>query len=184
MTTAPPLAAQVQSRLRELGHSVATAESLTGGLLAAALTDVPGASATVRGGLVAYLDEVKQGVLGVPTEVLEQDGAVSRRCAEAMARGARQLLGADWAVSTTGVAGPEPSEGKDVGTVHVAVAGEHRSAHRALTLQGTRTQIRAATVTAALELLLTILDTQLSVGRGTVEDHSRSPSRDANDEEG
>lgn len=171
--SAAPLAARVQSALLRHGQTVAIAESLTGGLVAAALTDVPGASDVVRGGVVAYVNEVKAGVLAVPPSLLEEHGAVSAPCAEAMARGARALLGADWGLSTTGVAGPGPAEGRAAGTVHVAVAGEQRGAHRALTLSGTRTQVRADTVTAVLELLLEVLDTQLSDRRGTVEDQPR-----------
>lgn len=181
--TSGPAAALVHTRLQVHGHTVAVAESLTGGLLAAALTDTPGASTTVRGGVVAYVDEVKSQLLGVPASLLAEHGAVSRRCAEAMAHGVRELLGADWGVSTTGVAGPGPSEGKQVGTVHVAVAGEHHGDHRALHLHGTRAQIRGASVTAGLELLLDVLDTQLSGGRGTVEDHPRDTGAE-NDEEG
>lgn len=172
---ASPLPARVLASLQAQGHTVAAAESLTGGLVVAALTDVPGASASVRGGVVAYVEEVKAGVLGVPVQVLQQDGAVSRPCAEAMAQGVRELLGADWGVATTGVAGPGPSDGRAAGTVHIAVAGEQRSTHRALTLRGTRTHIRTATVTAVLELLLEVLVPHLSDGRGTVEDHSRHP---------
>ncbi|QFG69086.1 CinA family protein [Ornithinimicrobium pratense] len=173
--TAAPLPGRVLAALQDHGHTIAVAESLTGGLVAAALTDVPGASATVRGGVVAYVDEVKAGVLGIPGRVLEEDGAVSRACAVAMAQGVRDLLGADWGLATTGVAGPGPSGGKAAGSVHIAVAGEQRSAHRALTLRGTRTQVRADAVTAVLELLLEVLVPHLSGGRGTVEDHSRQP---------
>lgn len=182
--SALPLATLLRSWLQGLGQTVATAESLTGGLVAAALTEAPGSSSTVRGGVVAYVNEVKAGVLGVPQQVLDEHGAVSRECAEAMADRARELLGADWGVSTTGVAGPEPAEGHDVGTVHLAIAGEHRSAHRALMLEGTRDQIRTATVTAVLELLLDVLDAQVSVGRGTVEVHPRGTDPDETDEEG
>lgn len=166
---AAPVATALVSRLRERGLSVGAAESLTGGLVCAALTDVPGASAVVRGGVVSYAVDVKERALGVPAELLARHGAVSRECAEAMAAGARRVLGADWAVSTTGVAGPEPSEGKQVGTVHVAVAGEHRSAHRTLSLHGSRSQIREATVTAALQLLHDTLGEGSSAEHGTVE---------------
>lgn len=165
-----PLPARVLDSLQRHGHTVATAESLTGGLVAAALTDVPGASASVRGGVVAYVEEVKARVLGVPVRVLEEAGAVSRPCALAMAQGTRRVLGATWGISTTGVAGPGPSEGTAAGTVHVAVAGEQHSVHRALTLRGDRSQIRDASVTAVLELLLEVLDTQLSDRRGTVDE--------------
>lgn len=175
MTSPAPPAAGLIARLRELGSTVGTAESLTGGLVCAALTDVPGASAVVRGGVVSYAVEVKEGLLGVPAQVLREHGAVSRECAEAMALGARLVLGVDWAVATTGVAGPDPSEGGPVGRVHVAVAGdvdgEQRTAHRVLDLTGDRAQIRATAVTEALLLLSDTLGRALSAGRGTVGDH-------------
>lgn len=140
------------------GQTVGTAESLTGGLVCAALTSVPGASAVVRGAVVAYAADVKAGVLGVPVDVIAEHGVVSSECAVAMAQGARRVLGSDWAAATTGVAGPEPCEGMPVGTVHLAVAGpsergEHRVQVRALTLHGSRDQIRAATVRQVLDLL-------------------------------
>ncbi|MFK5690532.1 CinA family protein [Ornithinimicrobium sp. LYQ92] len=162
-------AGAVLALLLERGQSVATAESLTGGWVCAALTAVPGASAAVRGGVTAYAVGVKHTVLGVPAEVLDGVGAVSPACAVAMARGGARLLGADWCVATTGVAGPGPSDGHPAGTVHLAVAGgEHGVAHRALHLHGSREQIRRQTVTAALDLLEERLDTCLSQSRGTV----------------
>lgn len=146
-------------------RSVATAESLTGGLVSAALTAVPGASAVVRGGVVSYATEVKESVLRVPAGVLDARGAVSAEAALAMADGVRRLLGADWGVATTGVAGPDPAEGKPVGTVHVAVtgsdgagAGEEVRVSRALTLHGSRSQIRDQSVRHVLDLLLVTLD--------------------------
>lgn len=150
------LATRVVTALRAAGRSVGTAESLTGGLVAAALTDVPGSSAVLHGGVVAYSTEAKETLLSVDATVLREQGAVSAEAAAQMARGARQVLAADLGVATTGVAGPEPSEGKPVGMVFVAVAGprEQDRAVRALTLHGSREQIRALTVTAALELLL------------------------------
>ncbi|WP_010147818.1 nicotinamide-nucleotide amidohydrolase family protein [Serinicoccus profundi] len=159
------------------GESVATAESLTGGLLCGALTGVPGASATVRGAVVAYAVPVKERVLGVAREVLDAHGAVSRECAEAMAVGGAGVLGADWCVSTTGVAGPDPSEGKPVGTVHLAVARrEHVQAHQMLTLHGDRDQIRKDTVKAALELLRDCLGQGVSGEGGTVETSGAVPA--------
>lgn len=180
---AGPSPAEVVARLVDVGVSVGTAESLTGGLLCAALVDVPGASAVVRGGVVSYAAEVKQEVLGVPAALVAEHGTVSRECAEAMAAGARRLLAADWAVSTTGVAGPEPSEGQAVGTVHVAVAGmvggEQITAHRALTLNGDRSAIRSATVTEALRLLHDTLPARVSDEGCTVGD---PPARTVGDE--
>jgi nicotinamide-nucleotide amidase len=110
--------------LRARRRTVATAESLTGGLLAAALVSVPGASETVRGAVVAYATELKTDLVGVPAEVLDRDGAVASTTAMAMAEGVRTRCRADFGVATTGVAGPEPQEGHPAGTMHVAVASD------------------------------------------------------------
>ncbi|WP_298890525.1 CinA family protein [uncultured Serinicoccus sp.] len=151
-------------------ESVVTAESLTGGLVCAALTDVPGASGAVRGSVVAYANPVKEQVLGVGDMVLEGPGAVSQECAEAMALGGARVLQADWCVSTTGVAGPGPSEGAPAGTVHVAVARrEQVVGHRMFSLHGDRDHIRRATVSVALDLLQDCLRRGVSGGDGTVE---------------
>lgn len=104
------------------GVTLATAESLTAGLVAAALADVPGASAVLQGGVVAYQNRVKEGLLGVAPDLLASRGAVDPKVARQMAAGARQALGADVGVSTTGVAGPEPHQGRPVGTVMVGLA--------------------------------------------------------------
>jgi nicotinamide-nucleotide amidase len=136
------------------GETVATAESLTGGLVAAALTSVPGSSAAVRGGIVSYATDVKASLLGVPADLLERHGAVHGAVAEAMAQGARDRLGATVGVATTGVAGPDPAEGKPVGMVFVAAAGPGGVACRELALTGDREAIRAATVESVLGLLL------------------------------
>src|ERR1700729_3739333 len=106
------LAAEVLRRLTEAGQTLATAESLTGGLVAAALTSVPGASAAFRGGVVAYATDLKAAVLGVPDDLLQLRGAVDPDVAEAMAQGARARLGTTVGISTTGVAGPDPADGK------------------------------------------------------------------------
>jgi nicotinamide-nucleotide amidase len=150
VTSAPAVVAL----LRALGLTVGTAESLTGGLVCAALTDVPGSSAVVRGGVVAYATAVKASVLGVDPGLLAERGAVDRDVALAMAAGVRRVLGTDVGVSTTGVAGPEPSDGQPVGTVHVAVDTGDRTAHRRLALSGGRTAVRRASVDAALALVL------------------------------
>jgi len=134
--------------------TVATAESLTGGLVAAALTDVPGASAVVRGGVVSYASDVKATVLGVDTVLLEREGAVHPEVARQMAVGVCRVLGADVGVATTGVAGPDPADGRPVGTVHIAVAVRGDAQARTLALAGDRAAIRAATVEAALRLVL------------------------------
>ncbi len=139
--------------LRERGQSVATAESLSGGLLGAALTELPGSSATYRGGLIVYATDTKAGVAGVADAVLAEHGAVSATTALALAEGARSRLGADWGVATTGVAGPSEQEGRPVGTLHVAVAGPASAASRSLRVPGDRERVRVLAVTAALDLL-------------------------------
>jgi len=135
------------------GQTVATAESLTGGLLGAALSELPGSSATYRGGLVPYATDRKAAVAGVPQQVLDEHGAVSEQTARALAEGARERLGADWGVATTGVAGPDEQEGRPVGTVHVAVAGPDGTRVRTARLPGDRERVRVLTVTTALDLL-------------------------------
>ncbi|MFI7583092.1 CinA family protein [Kocuria sp. M1N1S27] len=136
---------------REL--TIGTAESLTGGALAAALVDVPGASACFEGGVVSYSNHVKTEVLGVPARLLAERGSVDPDVALAMAEGARRRLGTDWAVSTTGVAGPAPHDGKAVGTVYLGIAGPTGSAVHELAATGTRAAIRAAAVRVSLERL-------------------------------
>lgn len=156
------LAAQVVAVLRERGLTVATAESLTGGLLGASLTDVPGASAVYRGGLIVYATALKATLAGVSDETLAADGPVAATTAAELARGAARTCGADWGLATTGVAGPEPQDGHPVGQVFVAVAGavsrvdhEDRPVRvRELALSGDRPAIRAQTVEAVLGLLL------------------------------
>ena len=123
--------------------TIATAESLTGGLVAAALTSVPGASKVFAGGIIAYSAELKAKLLGVPTGL-----------AVAMARGARQRLGSKIAVATTGVAGPDPVGDLPPGIVYVAVSFAERELHLALTLEGDRAQIRHDTVRHVLGLLV------------------------------
>ncbi len=115
-------AAQVVALLRAAGRTVATAESLTGGGLGAAVTAVPGASAVYRGGVIAYATELKHRLLGVDADLLARVGAVDAQVAAAMAEGVRDRLGADYGVATTGVAGPDPQDGHPPGTVWVAVA--------------------------------------------------------------
>ncbi|WP_435191633.1 nicotinamide-nucleotide amidohydrolase family protein [Streptomyces sp. bgisy126] len=116
-------AAGVLALLAERGQTLAVAESLTGGLLAAELTGVPGASASFRGSVTAYATALKHELLGVDAVLLAERGAVDPEVASQMAAGVRARLGADWGIATTGVAGPEPQDGQPVGTVYVAVAG-------------------------------------------------------------
>lgn len=118
-----PVAELLVRRLAAAGQTVACAESLTGGLVCATLVSVPGASAVVRGGVVAYAVDAKAALLGVDPDLLGRVGAVDPEVAAALARGAARVLGATWGVGTTGVAGPDPSDGMPVGTVFVAVSG-------------------------------------------------------------
>ena len=148
------LAAQVITMLRTAGQTVAAAESLTGGLVAAALTSVPGASWAVRGGVVSYATDLKASLLGVPQAMLTEHGAVYPAVASAMANGVRQRLGATFGVATTGVAGPDPADGQPVGTVHIAVSAEDDTVVRTLALDGDRDLIRSLTVERSLALLL------------------------------
>jgi nicotinamide-nucleotide amidase len=148
------LAGQVITMLRTAGRTVAVAESLTGGLVAAALTTVPGASFAVRGGIVAYATDLKATLLGVPQAVLDQHGAVCPAVALAMAAGVRERLGATFGAATTGVAGPDPADGQPPGTVHIAVSAEDDSVVRTLALDGDRDQVRRLTVHRSLALLL------------------------------
>ncbi|MFC8588880.1 CinA family protein [Streptomyces sp. NPDC057217] len=116
-------AARVLALLAERGQTLAVAESLTGGLVAAELTGVPGASASFRGSVTAYATALKRELLGVDGALLAERGAVDPEVASQMAAGVRDRLGADWGIATTGVAGPDPQDGQPVGTVYVAVAG-------------------------------------------------------------
>jgi nicotinamide-nucleotide amidase len=147
------------SLLLDRGWTIGAAESLTGGLVCAALTSVPGSSDTVRGGVVSYATDVKADLLGVDRGRLAEVGAVDALVAAQMASGVRRLLGTDVGVATTGVAGPGPSAGVPAGTVHVAVSGpwsEHPTT-RELRLGGDREAVRTATVAAVLDLLVELV---------------------------
>lgn len=152
--TVEALAARAVAALRSRGETLATAESLTAGLIAATVAGVPGASAVLRGGLVTYSSELKHELAGVEDSVLVEDGAVSRRCAEQLAQGARHRCRADLGVSATGVAGPSTQEGKPVGTVWIALADAAGVEAQSLHLGGDRDEIRTGSVRAALELIL------------------------------
>ncbi|MCS6579798.1 MULTISPECIES: CinA family protein [Curtobacterium] len=148
---APGLIAELTAR----GETLAVAESLTGGLVVATLVDVPGASAVVRGGVVAYATPVKHSVLGVSEDLLEAEGAVHPEVARQMAAGVRIALSVDgepatWGISTTGVAGPDPQDGKPVGTVYVGIASAAGAEAFELHLDGDRGAIRHATVSELL----------------------------------
>ena len=148
----------VHRLLDAAGATVAVAESLTGGLLGATLTAVPGASRTFRGGVIAYATDLKERLLDVPGPLLDAEGPVSAHVAAAMAAGVRNGLQATYGVALTGVAGPDAQAGKVPGTVFVAVAGPGDGRVTELTLSGDRQQIRMAAVGAAVELLRDLLD--------------------------
>lgn len=157
--TAGNPAAQVLTLLAGRGQTLAVAESLTGGLVAAALTDIPGASRVFRGSVTAYATDVKRGTLGVDAEVARQ-----------LATGVRERLGADWGVATTGVAGPDPQDGQPVGTVYVAVSppGSGGVVAQRIQLSGDRAAIRAGSVRAVLALLREeLVQTARAAGRNT-----------------
>ncbi|MEV2256750.1 CinA family protein [Streptomyces sp. NPDC050147] len=181
-------AAEVLRLLQARGETLAVAESLTGGLVAAEVTAVPGASRVFRGSVTAYATELKHEVLGVDGTLLAERGAVDAEVALQMAAGVRKVMGADWGLATTGVAGPEPQDGQAVGTVFVAVdgpgpraegsdsgRGEPSSALRsegkvaALRLNGERSDIRMESVRSVLTLLVERLSGERA-GNGRAQD--------------
>ena len=141
--------------LRGMDASVATAESLTGGLVCSALVAVPGASQVVRGGIIAYTADAKIELLGVPADLISRYGTVDEHVAASMANAARRRFGSTYGLATTGVAGPDPSEDKPVGMVHVAIAGPEGTDSYTLWLTGDRDTIRNST---ADELLSRFVD--------------------------
>lgn len=155
-------AEQIIATLRPRGQSLATCESLTGGLVAAAITDVAGSSDVFRGGLVTYATELKVALAHVAQETAAA-GVVTEQTATEMALGAQTVCGADWAIATTGVAGPGPSDGVAAGTVWVCVAGPAGPGMapvvftEELHLDGDRDAVRHATVEHVLAMLLHIL---------------------------
>jgi nicotinamide-nucleotide amidase len=150
------LAARIVTVLTERKQTVATAESLTGGLLGAAITDIPGASNVYRGGVIAYATELKAMLLGVPPDLLARHGPVHPDVAAAMAAGVRDRLGATWGLATTGVAGPDAVDGHAPGTVHIS-AGAGVTVTRTLALAGRRDEVRQETVEEILRLLWNVL---------------------------
>lgn len=153
MATDPPTGAgRLLESLAARGWSLGTAESLTGGLLAATLVAVPGASRVFHGSVVAYDPGLKIEVLGVAADLVDRVGTVDREVASQMALGACRVLGVDVAIATTGVAGPGPSEGHPAGTVWLACATPSGVTARRLALTGDRSQVRSGAVEAALDL--------------------------------
>jgi nicotinamide-nucleotide amidase len=150
------LAARIVTVLTERQQTLATAESLTGGLLGAAITAMPGASNVYRGGVIAYATELKAVLLGVPAGLLARHGPVHPDVAAAMAAGVRDRLGATWGVATTGVAGPDAVDGHPPGTVHIS-ASTGVAVTRSFALVGGRDEVRRATVGEVLRLLWNVL---------------------------
>jgi len=156
-TSREPDAAETLALLGAAGATLATAESLTGGRLAAAVTAVPGASESYLGGFVTYATSLKQSLLGVPADLVERYGVVSAECAQAMAAGCRDATGATYALATTGVAGPDSQEGKAVGTVFVGLAGPDGVSALTMELVGDRHQIQDRACREALSALSGII---------------------------
>jgi nicotinamide-nucleotide amidase len=152
------LESTVLRMLRSGGRTIACAESLTGGSVSARLASVAGASASFIGSVVAYTAAAKRDVLGVSQETIEHHGVVSEACALEMASGARRLFGADVGLSTTGVAGPEPHDDHDPGTVWVAIDSEDRSHARGFHVRGERDRVIRWSQQAALDLVRRYLD--------------------------
>lgn len=140
--------------LAQRGLTIAVAESLTGGLVVADLVSVPGASAVVRGGIVAYATELKHDLLGVDAALLAAGGPIQAAVAEQMASGVRARLTADVGLATTGVAGPDPQDGHPPGEVWIAIATSEIVRSVRLELGGDRAAVRRETVEAVVELAL------------------------------
>ena len=160
------LAADVVDALRSANATVAMAESLTGGLLCATLVSVSGASDVVRGAVVAYAPELKTDLLGVDAGLIAEHGTVTPEVALQMAVGARERLGATYGLSTTGVAGPGPAEGRPAGTVHIGIAAPGGAWTRRLELAGDRDTIRRDTVDTLLSWLVARLGEESRSDRG------------------
>ncbi len=153
------LAGEIIRRCTASGLTIATAESCTGGLIGACLTEIPGSSAVLDRGFITYSNRAKQDVLGVPEGVLKAHGAVSAETARAMAKGARDRAGVDIVVAVTGIAGPGGgSDLKPVGLVHLALAEGSRIEAVREVFSGDRRAVRAATLERALHMILTALD--------------------------
>jgi nicotinamide-nucleotide amidase len=153
-----PLSDHVLTALRERGLTIAVAESCTAGLVGARLADIPGSSDVLLGGVIAYANEVKQALLGVPAELIAEFGAVSEECARAMAAGARTATGADVGIAVTGIAGPGGgTEQKPVGLVYLHVSAPGTERGQELRVPGGRAQVREVSAVAALHLVRTTL---------------------------
>jgi nicotinamide-nucleotide amidase len=148
------LPARLHRALLGRGETVAAAESLTAGLFCATLATVPGASATLRGGVVVYATELKSVLAGVPAGLLAAHGPVSPETAAALADGVRGVCAASWGIGLTGVAGPDPVDGHGPGRVYLGVSGADRTDVAELDLPGDRGAVRSGAVEAAMQHLL------------------------------
>ncbi|WP_433612290.1 CinA family protein [Prescottella agglutinans] len=153
LTAAAPARDVIEALIRR-AETIATAESLTAGLLAATLAGVPGASAVLRGGLIVYATDLKGTLADVDADVLAEDGPVARRTAAQLAEGAARRCVADWGVGLTGVAGPDSQDGHPPGTVFLGIAGPDGTQVTALEMRGDRWEIRLGSVQAAVSSLL------------------------------
>ena len=149
-----PVAVRVHAALLARSETVAAAESLTAGLFCATLATVPGASATLRGGVVVYATDLKTALAGVPADLLDRHGPVSPETAAALADGVRSRCGATWGVGLTGVAGPDAVDGHGPGRVYLGISDRRRTEVHAFDLAGDRAAVRAAAVAAAMDALL------------------------------
>jgi nicotinamide-nucleotide amidase len=147
-------AVRLHRALLARGETVAAAESLTAGLFCATLASVPGASATLRGGVVVYATDLKTALAGVPADLLAAHGPVSPETAAALADGVRERCAATWGIGLTGVAGPDPVDGHGPGRVYLGISGEGRTDVVELDLPGGRPVVRAGAVAAAIDRLL------------------------------
>ena len=150
----PDAALRLHRALLSRGETVAAAESLTAGLFCATLATVPGASTTLRGGVVVYATELKTALAGVPAALLAEHGPVSPETAAALAEGVRVRCAATWGIGLTGVAGPDPVDGHGPGRVYLGISDGHGTDVVELDLPGDRAAVRAAAVTAAMDGLL------------------------------
>ena len=162
MTTRPSEAESLVSLLRLKGKTVSTAESCTGGLIGASITDIPGASEVFLGGVVSYSNDAKEGILGVSHSVLIEHGAVSEQTARQMVEGSMRLFDSDYAVAVTGIAGPGgATPEKPVGLVYIAVADGPRTVVTRNVFKGDRQEVRESTVREACSLLTDMVEGRL-----------------------
>lgn len=157
------LAKAIKESLEQRGEMMATAESCTGGLIASSIVDIPGSSAVLAGGIVAYQNEIKVKLLDISADTIDKHGVVSGETVKEMAAGARKKFGCEWAVSTSGIAGPGGAEpGKPVGTVWIAVASSLQNEAFCEVFSGNRNEVREKSVYKAMQLLLNFINNQKS----------------------